>query len=80
MGALGRGMRAFGVVIIGEFLLFLMYFVVTGAFSDGPLQAVLDICESSGTTPVALATAIFIIGTILNIAVAVPLYVLFGRD
>lgn len=80
MGAFTRSLRVFAIMMIGELMLLMAYFVITGTFSDGPLQAIVDICNSTGTTPVDIATAVFIIGSILNVAVAIPLYVIFGRD
>lgn len=59
--------KSIALFLIVEFLILLVVLVMYGAFASGPLQFVIDIAASAGTTVDAIAIAFFIFGTIANL-------------
>lgn len=61
--------KSFIWFLIFEFLIILFVFILTGTFSTDstPLQIMIDIAASIGTSVWAIGTGFFIIGTFLNL-------------
>lgn len=56
--------------LIFQLIIILFVFVITGTFSASgqPLELVVDVAASIGTTVWAMGTGFFILGTFLNLA------------
>lgn len=76
---MGTLAKTFTVCIVLEFCLVFQYLVLVGAMSGGPLPAVTGICQTAGTNPYDLGVAIFIIGSMLNVVLVMPLMVILSR-
>ena len=70
--------KAFALFIILELVIILVCLVVLGAYSQ-PLEFITHLCESIGSTPTALAVAIFVVSTIFNVVLMAVVSISIGR-
>jgi len=72
--------KILAIFLVIELVLLLMVFTITGVFSvDGtPMKFFSDIAASNGTDVWSIATAMFVVGTIMD-AIFMFLLAAFGR-